>query len=144
MATNKDIKEIMEARKAARRAIPQVDPAEVVAGTPEPELAGPPETIPEEPATPVVAEPEPAPVEQELKETTKPITGSVVVLEPDDPRLQPVPPDDVQVVTSLKLRRHHQKQLKAEAYYKGLHLQDIIETAVDEYFKKRYGRHKRG
>jgi hypothetical protein len=141
MATNKDIKEMMEARKAARRAIPQVDPAEVVAVTPEPELAGPPETTPE-----LLAPPEPArvPAEQEPKEPTKPEAGSIVVLEPDDPRLQPVPPDDIQVVTSLKLRRHHQRQLKAEAYYKGLHLQDIIETALDEYFKKRYGRQKKG
>jgi hypothetical protein len=137
--SRKDMEKIMEARKTARRAIPQIDPAEVVVSPPEPEFAAPPQ-----PAAIVEPEPTPAPIEQEPKETLKPPTGSVVVLEPDDPRTQPVPPDDPYTPTTLRMRNHHRRQLKAEAYYKSLLMQDVIETALDEYFKKRYGGKKRG
>jgi hypothetical protein len=143
MATNKDIKELMEARKAARRAIPQVDPAEVVASAPEPELAGPPQTTSEAPALSNADEAD-MPAAHEHTETTKPAAGSVVVVEPDDPRTQPTPADDPYIAKTLRMRQHHHRQLKAEAYYKGLLMQDIMETALDEYFKKRYGRQKRG
>jgi hypothetical protein len=133
--SSKDIKELMEARKANRRAIPQVDPAEVVAGPPEPEIAAPPQEAPESPAPVAAVEPEP-------EENVQP-ASSVVVMEPDDPRTQPVPADDPATPTTLRIKRHQHRQLKAEAYYKGLLMQDVIETALEEYFKKRYGRQKR-
>jgi hypothetical protein len=137
MPTNKDIKEIMEARKAARRAIPQTDPAEVVAQPPEPELAGPPEVTPE-PSVPIPA------AEEESKETSQQPSGPAAVVEPDDPRTQPPPADDPYTPTTLRIKNHHRRQLKAESYYKDLLMQDILETALDEYFKKRYGRKGRG
>src|SRR6266487_3549220 len=42
MPINRDLKAMMEARKAPRRAIPQIDPGELVAGPPEREVAAPP------------------------------------------------------------------------------------------------------
>jgi hypothetical protein len=128
--TSKDIKELMAARKA-RRAIPQTDPAEVVASPPEPELAGPPQQAEESPAP-----------EQEVP--MQPPTGSVVAPALDDPRTQRVPARDSYVVTSIKIKEHQQRQLKAEAYHRDLRMQDIIETALEEYFRKRYGRQGRG
>jgi hypothetical protein len=128
--SRKDMKEIMEARKTARRAIPQIDPAEVVASPPEPEFAAPPQPTQEPPMPAALVEPE--------------STSTPIAQEPDDPRTQPVPPDDPYTPTTLRMRNHHRRQLKAEAYYKGLLMQDIIETALDEYFKKRYGGKKRG
>jgi hypothetical protein len=119
MATSKDIKALMEARKA-RRAIPQTDPAEVVEDIQEPESL-----TPETPAADeIVSGPESVGAE----------TRS------DDPRAQPTPADDPYIPTTLRVRSHHRRQLKAEKYFTGLDIQDVLEIALDEYFKKRYGR----
>jgi hypothetical protein len=146
MATNKDLKELLEARKA-RRAIPQVDPADVVVQPPEPELAGPPPSALEASAA-VAAQQERAGVaaqpETEPTESTHQPAGPVVVLEAEDPRTQPVPSDDPYIPKTLRVRRHHDRQLRAEAYHRGMLMQNILETALDEYFKKRYGRQGRG
>ncbi|SRR6266516_1554448 len=126
MPTNKEIRELLEARKAARRAIPQADPADAVGAPPEPEMVE-------------------LPAPTDSPERTTEATGAtqlppVVVLEPDDPRMASVPPGDAYTPTTLRIRNHHKRQLKAEAYYRGLLMQDIFETALDEYFKKRYSR----
>ncbi len=149
MPSSKDIKEILEARKA-RRAIPQVDPADVVP-RPEPEAAPPvqptlgtddpppdvehPQRVIEEPPQLEVAEPTPA---------AQPVGSAAVPLEVDDPRTQPAPPDDLYVPKTLRVKSHRERQLKAESYHRDLLIQDIVETALDEYFKKRYGRQGRG
>jgi hypothetical protein len=129
MPSSKDIKEILEARKA-RRAIPQVDPADEVDRPPEPELAGPPATAQQPPAA--------------VETATLPPAGSVVIVAPDDPRTQPVPPGDTYTVTSLKLRQHQYRQLKAEKFHRDIDMPDIMETALEEYFMKRYRRQGRG
>jgi hypothetical protein len=138
--SSKDIKELMEARKA-RRAIPQTDPAEVVI-RPQPEAQAPeqptsdsardaevPQPIIEEPPTLETAEP--APVSQPA-----PAAG----LEVDDPRTQAPPPDDIYVPKTMRVKSHRERQLRAEAYHRDILIQDIVEAALDEYFKKRYGR----
>jgi hypothetical protein len=131
MATNnRDVREIMAARKT-RRAIPQVDPAEVVEGPPEPEI------LPPDPEIPASTTPQ-----SEQPEETTSIPASASDASVGDPRTQPVPADDPYTPTTLRVRNHHRRQLKAEAYYKGLLMQDILETALDEYFKKRYGRRR--
>jgi len=62
------------------------------------------------------------------------------VVLPDDPRTQPAPPDDGYNVTSVKLKLHRQEQLRHEKLLAKRDIQDVIETALDEYFRKRYGR----
>jgi hypothetical protein len=136
--SSKDIKELMAARKA-RRAIPQTDPAEVVTGPPEPELAGPPQ-----PVQPDAAPASVTPVRDPRSGDSGSAETPALVLEPDDPRTNPVPPDDLYETTTLRIKKHQRRQLKAEAYHRGLLMQDVIETALGEYFKKRYGRQGRG
>jgi hypothetical protein len=147
MPSSKDIKEILEARKA-RRAIPQVDPPDVV-GHPVPEVLPPAQRaqriddptpdgevsqpVMEEPPELEAAEPSPA----------APLVPPPSGLEVDDPRTQPAPPDDLYVPKTLRVKSHRERQLKAEAYHRDLLMQDIVETALDEYFKKRYGRQGR-
>jgi hypothetical protein len=150
MPTNKDIKELLEARKR-RRAIPQVDPAKVVVG-PEPDEpaparpASPPNDSPQaaEATQPIIEEPPQlaAPVPAPIGQPTAP--PAPAGLEVDDPRTQPAPADDPYIPKTLRVRRHHDRQLRAEAYYRDMLMQDILETALDEYFKKRYGRPGRG
>jgi len=150
MPTNKEIKELLEARKA-RRAIPQVDPAKVVVG-PEPD-----KPAPAQPAPPTNDSPQaavaPQPIIEEPPQLAAPVSAPVsqpaasptpAGLEVDDPRAQPAPADDPYIPKTLRVRRHHDRQLRAEAYYRDMLMQNILETALDEYFKKRYGRQGRG
>jgi hypothetical protein len=128
MATNKDIKELMEARKA-RRAIPQTDPAELVTQpSPESEAVEPPHL--EEP-------PKVAPASELPTQPSSPLAGA---LELDDPRPQAPPPDDLYIPKTLKVKRHRDRQLRAEAYHRDMLMQDVLEVALGEYFTKRYGR----
>jgi hypothetical protein len=143
------LKQIREQQHATPRvAIKQVDPGEPKS---RPEPPAPTPTVAQPPAIPAAdrepvqapmhAEPEAAPVD------TSPEPAQVVVLEPDDPRTKPTPPDDSYIVTSVKIKAHQQSQLRAEVYHRQkekLFIQDILETALDEYFKKRYGRQGRG
>ncbi len=141
MPSNRDIKELMEARKA-RRAIPQIDPAEVVI-RPQPEAPAPEQPTSDsardaEVPQPIIEEPlrletaEPAPVSQPVP--------AAPGLEVDDPRTQTPPPDDIYIPKTVRVKSHRERQLRSESYHRDILIQDIIETALDEYFKKRYGR----
>jgi hypothetical protein len=147
--SNKDLKAMMEARKAARRAIPQDDPAEVVAQS-EPEAAPPGQpTQGTDNPPPDVAVPQPVieePPELEVAEPapTTPTLPPAAGLEVEDARTQAPPPDDLYIPKTLKVKRHRADQLRTEAYHRAILMQDIVETALDEYFKKRYGRQGRG
>ena len=121
MASNKDIKELMEARKA-RRAVPQTDPAEVVA-SPEPELATPPV------ATPVA----------ELPPQTSETPVTTVIHHPQDSRYVPAPKDDLFIAKTYKFKSHRYRQLQDEKHFTGTEIQDILDRALGEYFEKRYG-----
>jgi hypothetical protein len=121
MASNKDIKELMEARKA-RRAVPQTDPADVVA-IPEPELAAPPVVAP-------IAEQ--APQRSNTSETP-------VMHHPQDSRYAPAPKDDIFIAKTYKFKSHRFRQLHDEKHFTGTEIQDILDKALGEYFEKRYG-----
>lgn len=121
MATNKDIKELMEARKA-RRAVPQTDPAEVVSA-PEPELATPPVAELTAELTPHISKP--------------PVTP--IMHHPQDSRYVPAPADDAFIAKTYKFKSHRYRQLHDEKHFTGTEIQDILDTALGEYFEKRYG-----
>jgi hypothetical protein len=124
MPTNKDVRQLMEARKA-RRAIPQTDPADVVYG-PEPELAA--QVQPEKPQSQPIAPSIPShPTETPL------------VHHPQDSRYVPVPVGDTLIAKTYKFRSHRYKQLSDEKHFTGTEIQDILDTALAEYFEKRYG-----
>lgn len=127
MPSNKDIKALIQARTEQRRAIAQTDPAEVVA-QPEPELAGPPAAPPTRP------DPEPA-----LSVSVSPESAAPVANERKDARYLPAPVDDIYVAKTYRLKRHRHQQLKDEAYHRDMQIQDILDTALAEYFQKRYG-----
>jgi hypothetical protein len=144
--SSKDIKEMVAARKA-RRAIPQVDPADVVA-RPEPEAASPVQPAPHtDIASPDVEVPQPVIEEPRQLEVAEPAptTPTLPAASPevDDPRVQAPPPDDLYIPKTLKMKRHRDRQLRAESYHRDILMQDIVEVALDEYFKKRYGRQSR-
>ena len=121
MASNKDIKELMEARKA-RRAVPQTDPADVVA-VPEPELATPPVVAPIARLTPQASTPQVPPT----------------MHHPQDSRYVPAPADDTFIAKTYKFKSHRYRQLHDEKHFTGTEIQDILDTALGEYFEKRYG-----
>ena len=121
MASNKDIKELMEARKA-RRAVPQTDPADVVSA-PEPELATPPVVVPIVELTP---------------QASKPLVLSTMH-HPQDNRYVPAPADDILIAKTYKFKSHRFRQLHDEKHFTGTEIQEILDTALGEYFEKRYG-----
>jgi hypothetical protein len=133
MTTNRDIKAMIEARKE-RRAIPQTDPTEVVAAMPEPELAGPPTVEPTPNPTPAQAT-----KEKKAQSTPNLPTDSSASQDRLDARYLPVPAGDVYVAKTYRLKQHRHHQLRDEAYHRNLQMQDIIDTALGEYFEKRYG-----
>ncbi len=121
MASNKDIKELMEARKA-RRAVPQTDPADVVSSS-EPELATPPV------AAPII----------ELQPQTSKLPMTPPMHHPQDSRYVPAPADDTLIAKTYKFKSHRYRQLHDEKHFTGTEIQDILDTALGEYFEKRYG-----
>ena len=121
MASNKDIKALMEARKA-RRAVPQTDPADVVA-SPETELA-----------TPPVVEP----VVEVTQQTSKALE-TTAMHHPQDNRYVPAPADDIFIAKTYKFKSHRYRQLQDEKHFTGTEIQDILDIALGEYFEKRYG-----
>ena len=119
-------------------------------GHPVPEVAAP--TLPTPPAdtplrdveVPGLAIEEPPALEATSPAPAAPSVPPPAGLEVDDPRTQAPPPDDLIVPKTIKVKRHRERQLKAESYHRDLLLQDILETALGEYFTKRYGRQGRG
>lgn len=61
-------------------------------------------------------------------------------LDPGDPRVQPAPEGQYKEHRTIRLSDHRYQQLKAEVGATNVSRQDIIDTALDEYFLKRYGR----
>ena len=61
-------------------------------------------------------------------------------LSPSDPRVQPAIPNEYKEIRSVRLTPHRYSQLQAEVEDKvnDLSRQDIIDTALEEYFHKRY------
>jgi hypothetical protein len=57
----------------------------------------------------------------------------------EDARYLPVPPDDVYEAKTYRLSRHRHRQLRDEAFYTDQDIQVIVDTALGEYFEKRYG-----
>jgi hypothetical protein len=147
MLSNKDIKEMVEARKA-RRAVPQVDPADVVS-PPEPTTPPPAppaqrtDSQPKDAELPPLAIEEPPQLEAVEPAPATPLLQPPAGIDGDDPRTQAPPPDDIYVPKTVRVKSHRERQLRAEAYHRDLLIQDIIETALNDYFRKRYGRPQR-
>lgn len=60
----------------------------------------------------------------------------------EDSRSMPPPKDDVYEAKTYRLRRHRHRQLKDEAFYTDQDIQAIVDTALGEYFDRRYGSDK--
>ena len=56
-----------------------------------------------------------------------------------DSRYSAPPDDDVFEAKTYRLKRHRHKQLRDESYFTNQDMQVIVDTALGEYFKKRYG-----
>jgi hypothetical protein len=56
-----------------------------------------------------------------------------------DSRYSAPPADDVFEAKTYRLKRHRHKQLRDESYFTNQDMQVIVDTALGEYFEKRYG-----
>ena len=126
MASNKDIRELMEARKQ-RRGVPQLDPADVVS-EPEPEFMAPKDTgassqQPSVPATKI------EPVVHVTPEKHH----------PQDNRYLPIPLNDTFIAKTYKFKAQRYKQLIDEKHFTGIEIQDVLDDALGDYFEKKYG-----
>jgi len=61
----------------------------------------------------------------------------------DDPRYRPAPTGNETILKSFRISKHTNAQLKAERYWNGNEEQDVINEAIADWFKKRYGRQGR-
>jgi hypothetical protein len=145
--SNKDIREIAEARKA-RRAIPQIDPPDVI-GPPEPERAqtqapaAPPASadVPEL----VIGEsppPEEAPPPPENSRTLERESDrDALPLEVAERPLYLTPVDTSEKPSNQGFHMYpsRHKQLRDLAYYEDRNPWEIVDQALGEYVKRHYG-----
>jgi hypothetical protein len=127
MPTNRDIKELMEARKA-RRAVPQIDPADTVT-PPEPELAEPPAQPNEVPPV----EPAPAPSDR------PPENESGV----DQYAKKYLVKEDERVTMTTRMYRQRRLQVDQETRDTGLEIWQIIDIGLELYFREKQKRQNR-
>jgi hypothetical protein len=129
-----------------RAAVVQIDP-----GDPKTPVAPSPlrpvevETKPvEEALTPAVAAAvaPPAPIAQPVDEPVDPVTAATPSADPDDPRGVAIDYSERTVQVGSRMYPGRHRQLKYEAFKKGIDPWEIIDVALDEYLKKRYGRRK--
>ena len=100
----------------------------------EPTTTAPPATAPTLVSEPAAA---PAPKEEPQRGPARPT--SVQPAQLDDPRYRPAPVGDETVLKSFRIAKHANAQLKAERYWNGNDEQDVINEAIADWFKKRYG-----
>ena len=146
MPTNKDLRAMMEARKATRRAIPQTDPAELVSGPPEREIAAPPSepptAVPTRDGADTIAPASAAThgstrgLERESVRTEAPSAPSVrrIALTPVDTSEKPINRG-----FHMYPSRHQQLLDLASPFWEDRKPWEIIEQALAEYVGRHYG-----
>ena len=146
MPINRDLKAMMEARKAPRRAIPQIDPGELVAGPPEREVAAPPPQPPT--AAPTLdGAGTIAPTPPATRESTRgPGHESVRAEAPAAPGvrrigLTPVDTSEKPINRGFHMypSRHQQLLDLASPFWEDRKPWEIIESALAEYVERHYG-----
>src|SRR6266487_4986248 len=145
MPTNKDLRAMMEARKATRRAIPQTDPAELVSGPPEREIAAPPSepptAVPTRDGADTIAPASAAThgstrgLERESVRTEAPSAPSVrrIALTPVDTSEKPINRG-----FHMYPSRHQQLLDLASPFWEDRKPWEIIEQALAEYVERHY------
>lgn len=119
----KQLKQAGVSPAAVRSSIPQVD-----AGEPKEAVVGP---------DAVQAGAMPA----EVTATTQQPHGEPTVN--DDPRSTPVDTSQRTIPLGTHIYPDRQKQLRYEAFMLDVKVWEVVETALDDYFKRRYGKPKK-
>jgi len=137
MASSKDIRDLIAARRANRGApprvgVPQIDPADLITEPSEPPVVV--ETPPEEP--PEMNRPPQVPVSDGADDGESHRSRPTVI---EDPRLMPIDRTATLVAFSSYLYPDRKRQVKQESISTGHDMHEIIDTALGEYFEKRYG-----
>ncbi|MGW1809255.1 hypothetical protein [Streptomyces sp. NPDC002078] len=115
----KDFKKLRaETRSTQRVAIPQIDPGEPKAPVP---------------SRREVPKPAPAPKSVEKKQAEP-------VAVPVDPRTQPVPKGDQLMKAGWHVYQTRHRQVMYEAFMLDIKPWEVIERALDEYFKRHHGK----